>query len=100
MTCTLFPSPDDHAGKLVAWLEAEFLAREMPRLLRLLQSLALRFAHEIEGKAPVPFGGRSRKEMARTGASVESGPKTALFRVDGPTPTRLHCGQPPETRWL
>ena len=65
--CTLIPSPDDHAGKLVAWLEAEFLPREMPRLLRLLQSLALRFAHEIEGKAPVPFGGRPRKKMARTG---------------------------------
>ncbi len=52
--CTLFPSPDDHAGKLVGWLEAKFLPREMPRLLRLLHSVALRFAHEIEGKAPVP----------------------------------------------
>lgn len=92
--CTLIPSPDDHAGKLVGWLEADFLPREMPRLLRLLHSLALRFAHEIEGKAPVPFGGRPRKKSQESEASVESEPKKALFHVDGSAPARQHSGKP------
>lgn len=40
----------------MVWLVDEFLPREMPptRLLRLLHSLAIKRAHEIEGKAPVP----------------------------------------------
>lgn len=28
-------------------------------------------------------------------ARIESRAKTALFRVDGRAPARLHCGQPP-----
>ena len=49
--CTFIPSPNDRAGELVGRLEDEFLPREMPRLLRLLHSLAIKRAHEIEGPA-------------------------------------------------
>jgi hypothetical protein len=78
--CTLIPSPDDHAGELVAWLEADFLPREMPRLLRLLHSLALRFAHEIEGKAPVSFGGSpAQKNGKNRGLASKVGQKRPYF---------------------
>lgn len=49
--CTFFPSHNDAAGELVGWLEAEFLPRQMPRLLRLLRALAIARAHEIERRA-------------------------------------------------
>lgn len=49
---TLFPDPDDSTGELVDWLEGVFLPRELPRLLRLLHSLALKRAHEMERGSP------------------------------------------------
>lgn len=45
---TVVPTPDDHAGELVGRIENKFLTMQPPRLLRLLYSLALKRAHEIE----------------------------------------------------
>ncbi|MGB7992122.1 MAG: hypothetical protein WCF44_22180 [Candidatus Methylophosphatis roskildensis] len=44
----MIPSHFGRAGDLLDWLEGEFLPRELPRMLRLLHSLALRRVHEIE----------------------------------------------------
>lgn len=62
--CTFFPSPDDRSGELVGWLEDEFLPRQMPRLLRLLHSLAIRRAHEIERRAGAPSAVRLSRNCA------------------------------------